>query len=101
MHIMRNAVDHGIETPEERGKGRKKPRGLAIRLAVESHGGELIARISDDGRGMDRKAPAESPGEAPVYQARGAAHHRRNFCRTSAPARPSLTRRPTHTLAGA
>ncbi|WP_133968523.1 chemotaxis protein CheA [Eubacterium limosum] len=52
MHIMRNAVDHGIETPEEREKAGKSREG-DIRLAVESHGGELIARISDDGRGMD------------------------------------------------
>ncbi len=52
MHIMRNAVDHGIETPEEREKAGKSREG-DIRLSVESHGGEIVAKISDDGRGMD------------------------------------------------
>jgi two-component system, chemotaxis family, sensor kinase CheA len=52
LHMIRNAADHGIETPEERLRMGKKPRGLiAVRAAQE--GGYITLSISDDGRGLD------------------------------------------------
>lgn len=52
IHIIRNAVDHGIETPEEREAAGKPPEGkLEIRCTSES--GNIIIRIIDDGKGFD------------------------------------------------
>jgi len=51
-HLVRNAVDHGIETPEERVKRGKSPEGtLTMRAYHES--GTVIIEISDDGGGID------------------------------------------------
>jgi two-component system chemotaxis sensor kinase CheA len=52
MHLLRNAVDHGLETPAERERMGKSPTGRIV-LAVEQRGKEIIVRISDDGRGLD------------------------------------------------
>lgn len=54
MHIIRNAVDHGIETPEERAGSGKEKVGKII-FTAESTVGELILSIQDDGRGIDAK----------------------------------------------
>lgn len=51
-HLIRNAVDHGIELPEER-KAAGKPEAGTIRLQVEHRSGMLMIKISDDGRGID------------------------------------------------
>ncbi|MDO4798166.1 MAG: chemotaxis protein CheW [Coriobacteriales bacterium] len=55
LHIMRNAVDHGIEPPDERVAAGKSPRGN-ITLTIEDLGGRVLFRVQDDGRGMDPKA---------------------------------------------
>lgn len=52
MHLLRNAVDHGIEQVEERESQGKPPVGR-IMLSVEQHGSEIIITIQDDGRGID------------------------------------------------
>jgi two-component system chemotaxis sensor kinase CheA len=52
-HMIRNAVDHGIELPEARVARGKPPVGT-IRLAARQAGGRIIIEISDDGRGIDR-----------------------------------------------
>lgn len=52
LHIIRNSVDHGIEPPEERLAAGKEARGT-ITLSVESLGGRVVFRVSDDGRGID------------------------------------------------
>lgn len=52
IHLLRNAVDHGIETPEEREAAGKSPIGQVM-LAIEQRGNEIVARISDDGGGID------------------------------------------------
>lgn len=52
MHIIRNAVDHGIETPEERSTSGKNKTGKII-FTAENTVGELILSIQDDGRGLD------------------------------------------------
>jgi len=52
MHMLRNAVDHGIETPTERVAVNKPPLAH-IRLSAEQHGNRIVIEIRDDGRGID------------------------------------------------
>lgn len=51
-HILRNAVDHGIEMPDER-RALGKPEEGTLRLEARHRGGMLSVSITDDGRGMD------------------------------------------------
>ncbi len=51
-HLLRNAVDHGIELPEERGAAGKPPVGI-VRLEARHSAGMLQIIVSDDGRGID------------------------------------------------
>jgi two-component system sensor histidine kinase and response regulator WspE len=51
-HILRNAIDHGLETPEERVKAGKPDCGL-ITLSAYHWAGSLNIKIADDGRGVD------------------------------------------------
>lgn len=51
-HLLRNAVDHGIETPEER-LAAGKPETGTIRIEVVHRAGMLLITVSDDGRGID------------------------------------------------
>ena len=53
MHMVRNAVDHGIETPEERVKA-GKPASAKVLLKAAHQAGHILIQISDDGRGLDR-----------------------------------------------
>jgi two-component system chemotaxis sensor kinase CheA len=53
VHLVRNAVDHGIEVPEEREKNGKPREGTLLLKAYHS-GGNVVVEISDDGRGLDR-----------------------------------------------
>ena len=62
IHLIRNAVDHGIETPEERLAAGKNRRGT-IRFTVEGLSGELLVTISDDGRGIDEEKILEKAEE--------------------------------------
>jgi two-component system chemotaxis sensor kinase CheA len=55
IHLVRNAVDHGIESSDQRLKGGKPAAGTVIIKATSSHGQTRIA-IRDDGRGIDVKA---------------------------------------------
>ena len=52
VHLVRNAVDHGIETPDEREKA-GKPRQGTVMLSAAQEGDHILLSISDDGRGMD------------------------------------------------
>ncbi|MCZ7546383.1 MAG: hybrid sensor histidine kinase/response regulator [Anaerolineae bacterium] len=52
MHLLRNAIDHGIESPDERVRAGKDPEGY-VTLIVEQRGGEILITIGDDGRGID------------------------------------------------
>lgn len=54
MHSLRNAIDHGIELPEERLQAGKPPEGT-IRLEASHRAGMLLVTITDDGRGIDRE----------------------------------------------
>lgn len=52
IHLVRNAVDHGIETVEERTQTGKTPRGT-VRIEAASEGSQSRLRVTDDGRGVD------------------------------------------------
>ncbi|HEV7473046.1 MAG TPA: ATP-binding protein [Pyrinomonadaceae bacterium] len=52
IHLVRNAVDHGIETAEERAQAGKPARGN-VRIEVVSEGSQSRLRVTDDGRGVD------------------------------------------------
>ena len=52
VHLVRNAVDHGIESPEER-EAAGKARGGRVVLSAEQEGDHILLSISDDGKGMD------------------------------------------------
>lgn len=62
LHIIRNAVDHGIESPETRTRAGKAEVGV-IELSGEEHGALIVVRVSDDGRGVDWDAVRSSAEE--------------------------------------
>lgn len=55
MHLLRNAVDHGVEPPAERTAAGKQSHGVLV-LSAELRENELAVALSDDGRGLDREA---------------------------------------------
>jgi two-component system chemotaxis sensor kinase CheA len=62
VHLLRNAVDHALERPEERRRAGKPEEGR-IRIAChERGGGQLELVVEDDGRGVDREAVARRAG---------------------------------------
>ncbi len=52
VHMIRNSVDHGIESPEERLKAGKDPVGT-VEISAEQKGGNIVIDIQDDGRGLN------------------------------------------------
>jgi len=65
-HLVRNSLDHGIETPEVREAAGKDPEGC-IRLSAQHSGGQIIIEVTDDGAGLNRErilAKAQSQGLA-------------------------------------
>jgi two-component system chemotaxis sensor kinase CheA len=52
-HMLRNAIDHGLETPEERVAAGKPEEG-AVRLAALHRSGRIVIEVSDDGKGINR-----------------------------------------------
>ncbi|WP_346047219.1 chemotaxis protein CheA, partial [Paraclostridium tenue] len=55
MHMVRNSMDHGIETPEER-KLTSKPEKATVTLEAKNTGGDVVIIIKDDGRGLDKES---------------------------------------------
>jgi two-component system chemotaxis sensor kinase CheA len=55
VHLIRNSMDHGIETPEARRAAGKPPRGR-IHISARHSGAQVLIRVSDDGRGLDAQA---------------------------------------------
>lgn len=51
IHLVRNAVDHGVETPEER-RASGKPEKSLVRLEARQEGDHIVLMIADDGKGM-------------------------------------------------
>ena len=64
VHLVRNSIDHGLELPADR-EAAGKPRTGQVKLSARQAGGEVIIKIIDDGRGIDRdkvRAKAEASG---------------------------------------
>jgi two-component system chemotaxis sensor kinase CheA len=53
-HVVRNAIDHGIESPQERVRS-GKPESGTLTMRATHRGGSVIIEVSDDGRGLDRE----------------------------------------------
>ncbi len=78
MHMIRNALDHGIESPSERERAGKNPVARLL-LKGRHHAGQVVIEITDDGKGLDREriaakavqkglmASADSLSDAEVY----------------------------------
>jgi two-component system chemotaxis sensor kinase CheA len=54
MHMVRNAIDHGVEAPDVRVAVGKSP-SARVKLAAYHQAGQIVVEISDDGRGLDRE----------------------------------------------
>ncbi len=71
MHLLRNAVSHGIESGSERVAAGKSPIG-AIRLRIHARGDRLTVAVEDDGRGISSKAVEEEAIRKGLRPAAGA-----------------------------
>ncbi|MEZ0229325.1 MAG: chemotaxis protein CheW, partial [Planctomycetota bacterium] len=68
VHMVRNAIDHGIEPPDDRRRAGKPEQGV-IRVSAYHAGGEVVIEIQDDGKGLDADrilAKARERGLAPL-----------------------------------
>ncbi len=68
VHLIRNAIDHGIESPSERAVD-TKPEAGTLRLSASRRGSRVVITLEDDGRGIDllavrRQAARRQPGRA-------------------------------------
>jgi len=61
-HLVRNAVDHGIESAEER-RSAGKPEGATVTLSAERSGNRIVITVSDDGKGIDLRRVKEKAVE--------------------------------------
>jgi len=52
VHLVRNGLDHGIETPEQR-EAAGKPRAARLEITAQHAGGNVVISVADDGRGID------------------------------------------------
>ena len=59
IHLLRNAIDHGIELPEDR-KAKGKPEKATLSLEAYQEEGHIVIRLEDDGRGIDAKKVKDS-----------------------------------------
>lgn len=72
VHMVRNAIDHGVELPEVRARA-GKPEVAQLVLSAAHEGGQVVVELRDDGRGIDRAAVLKrarergllGPGETP------------------------------------
>ena len=69
LHLVQNAVDHGIETPDARGS---KGAVARLRISAESVGPNVMLRVEDDGRGIDPEEVRRAAVERGVLSAEGA-----------------------------
>lgn len=68
LHCIRNAVDHGLERPEERTAVGKPPRG-SIRITARTEDGMVAVAVADDGRGLDHHAIVRRAQETGLLEA--------------------------------
>jgi two-component system chemotaxis sensor kinase CheA len=91
MHMVRNALDHGIELPEER-EAKGKPRAGRLELRAETRGRDVLLALSDDGRGVDAERVLARARERGLV-AEGENRRRRRSCFSRASRRPTRSRR--------
>jgi len=72
VHMLRNSVDHGMETPEQR-RAAGKPESGSIRLAAFQEHGYIVITVEDDGRGIDAKKVRQSAIKKGILTAEAAA----------------------------
>lgn len=72
MHLLRNALDHGIEPVADRIELGKPPRGR-LTLSAQRDSGVVLLRVTDDGRGIDRERVALRARAAGLWDGEGAA----------------------------
>ena len=78
VHMIRNSMDHGLESPAER-KAAGKPAAGKLRLRASHQAGQIVIEVSDDGRGLDRRrileraisrgllAPTANPSDQEIF----------------------------------
>ncbi|XTI73393.1 chemotaxis protein CheA [Acidithiobacillus sp. AC3] len=71
-HLIRNSLDHGIETPEQR-RASQKPEAATIRVAAIHLGDRVRIEVADDGRGIDRQMVVQKAIEKGVVSSQQAA----------------------------
>jgi two-component system chemotaxis sensor kinase CheA len=79
VHLVRNSVDHGIETPEVREKAGKPRQGNVV-LSAQQEGDHILLSISDDGAGMDPEVLRRKAVEKGVYDQDSADRLTNNEC---------------------
>ncbi len=79
VHLLRNAVDHGIEKPEDREAAGKRPEGT-IELSAGQQGERIVITIRDDGKGMDPELLRRKAVEKHVIDADRAARLSEQEC---------------------
>ncbi|MBP1473399.1 chemotaxis protein CheA [Frateuria sp. MAH-13] len=79
IHLLRNALDHGLEMPEERVKAGKSRRGT-VRLSASQRGERIVIAVSDDGRGMNPDVLKRKAVEKGVIDEAQAARLTENEC---------------------
>jgi two-component system chemotaxis sensor kinase CheA len=67
LHLVRNAIDHGIEKADERSRQGKSPTG-SIRLKAFHESGHIIIRVEDDGRGINLEKVARKAVERGLFR---------------------------------
>ncbi len=67
-HLVRNAIDHGLETPGQR-RAAGKPETGTLRLDAYHEGGTIVVRVSDDGAGLNRAAIVSKAEQRGLIQA--------------------------------
>jgi two-component system chemotaxis sensor kinase CheA len=79
VHLVRNAVDHGIEPPDEREK-KGKPREGTVSLSAQQEGDHILLSIEDDGAGMDPEKLRSKAVEKGLMDAETAARLENKEC---------------------
>ena len=71
VHLLRNAVDHGIESPEAR-KAAGKPEVALVKLSASQEHGHILITLVDDGKGIDPQAMREAAAKKGIISAEAA-----------------------------
>lgn len=79
IHLLRNALDHGVEMPDERERS-DKPRKGRVCLSASQRGERIVISVSDDGRGMDPEILRRKALEKGVIDPAQAAHLTETEC---------------------